>query len=120
MNRRDAAHVRVRDAFNHEPGPFFIPAGTLAEITYLIERRLTPDALDEFLRNFESRAVTLDCGESDFPRIRALVRRYQNLPLGFADAAVIACSERRGGRVMSLDRRDFDIVAREGTITVVP
>jgi len=64
-------------------------------------------------------AQSLDCGEDDFPRIRELVTRYADLPLGFADAAVVACAERNGRRVLALDR-DFAVVAREGTIVVLP
>jgi hypothetical protein len=48
------------------------------------------------------------------------VRRYRDLPLGFADAAVIACAEDNDGRVLTFDRRDFDVVSREGTIAVQP
>jgi hypothetical protein len=46
------------------------------------------------------------------------VRRYESLPIGFADASVIACAERSGKRVMTLDRRDFSVVAREGRIVL--
>jgi len=41
---------------------------------------------------------------------------YRNLPLGLTDASVIACAERHGGRLLSLDLRHFVIVAREGKI----
>ena len=37
-----------------------------------------------------------------------------------ADAAVVACAERNGGRVLTFDRRDFDVIAREVPITLVP
>lgn len=50
----------------------------------------------------------------------ALVRRYADLSLGCVDAAVIACAERSGGRVMTLDLREFGVVAAEATITIVP
>jgi uncharacterized protein len=46
--------------------------------------------------------------------------RYPDLELGFTDAAVIACAERNGGKVLTFDRRDFDVVAREGRITILP
>lgn len=49
-----------------------------------------------------------------------LVRRHADLRLGFSDAAVIACAEERGRRVLTLDRRHFEVVAREGTIEVLP
>jgi len=48
------------------------------------------------------------------------MRRYADLPLGFSDAAVIACAERSGGSVLTFDRRDFEVVARDVPITVVP
>jgi predicted nucleic acid-binding protein len=62
----------------------------------------------------------MDCGEEDWSRIRELASRYANLPLGLADASVVACAERHTGRVLSLDERDLQIVAREGRITVLP
>jgi len=62
----------------------------------------------------------LDCGESDLGRARQLLGRYADLALGFVDAAVIACAERNGGRVLTFDLRDFGVVAAEGTITILP
>ncbi len=106
-----------------DPGPYVVPAGILAEITYLIERRLGVRVLEGFIEDLESGGLTLDCGEEDLPRIRELVTRYADLPLGFADASVVACAEREGGsagRVLTLDRRHFDVVAREGWITPLP
>jgi predicted nucleic acid-binding protein len=70
--------------------------------------------------DLETGVYTLECGEQDLPRTRELIRRYADLPLGFADAAVIACAERHGGRVLTLDLRDFGVVAREGRITLAP
>jgi predicted nucleic acid-binding protein len=62
-----------------------------------------------------------ECSGSEVHRrIRALVRRYQDPPLGFCDAAVLACAEGSNGRVLTFDRRDFDVVAREATISVQP
>ncbi len=78
------------------------------------------EALEAFLQDLETGAYALDCGDQDFGRIRELVRRYDDLPLGFSDAAVITCAERNGGRVLTLDQRDFQVVGREGRITIVP
>ena len=51
-------------------------------------------------------------------RAHALASKYQNLPLGLADALVITCAEHRGGLVMSLDKH-FWVVAGEGKIQVL-
>jgi len=69
--------------------------------------------------DLESGAYTLDCGEADLGRARQLVQRYEDLSLGYVDAAVIACAERNGGRILTFDLRDFGVVAAEGTITIL-
>jgi predicted nucleic acid-binding protein len=121
LNRSDSHHQRVRAALDAEAEPWIVPAGILAEVAWMTETNLSLEALDKLLLDLETGGYTLDCGEDDFRRIRELVWRYADLPLGFADSAVIACAERSGGRVLTTDRRDFDVVARgERTIAVVP
>ena len=120
LNRRDPDHGRVNAALDSDPGPYLVPAGILAEITYMVEQRLGLDTLDLFLQDLESSAYQLECGQEDLARIRVLIARYADLPLGFADASVVACAERSGGRVLTLDVRDFGVVAREGRILILP
>ncbi len=118
-NRGDPDHARVNESFVEDGGPYFVPTGILAEVCYFLETRFHPDVLDAFLDHLERSLFTLDCGEGDLVRIRSLVRRYADLPLGYADAAVIACAERFGGKVLTLDRH-FTVVASEGAIEVFP
>lgn len=120
INRGAPDHERAREALRADRGPYVVPAAILAEMAYLIEQRGRPTMLDTFLTDLETGLYALDCGEHDFPRIRELVRRYADLPLGFVDAAVIACAERRGGRVLTLDLRHFGVVAREGRLVLLP
>ncbi|MGH8885114.1 MAG: type II toxin-antitoxin system VapC family toxin [Egibacteraceae bacterium] len=117
--RRDPDHAPALAVLEADPGPYLVPAGILGEAAYMIERRGGAHALDVFLADLQEGAFTLDCGQEDLARIRALVARYASLPLGFADAAVIACAERCGGRILTFDRRDFVVVAGEGTITIL-
>ena len=116
----DPAHAKVRKALLSDHGPYLVPAGILGEITYLLEHRYGVRTLDAFLADLESGTFRLECGDNDLRRVRALVDRYADLPLGFADAAVIACAERSGGAVLTLDRRDFGVVARARKIVILP
>jgi predicted nucleic acid-binding protein len=118
-NADDPDHLRVSTQLLGESEPWLVPAGILGEMGYMLER-LGPLVLDAFLEDLELGSYGLDCGPNDFARIRSLVERYGNLPLGFSDASVIACAERSGGRVLTIDNRHFGIIAREGSITVVP
>jgi predicted nucleic acid-binding protein len=120
LDRTAADYSRVTQELNADPGPLIVPAFILAELAYLAETRYGGRVFGVFLADLDSGTYTLDCGENDLPRIRALAQRYADLPLGFADASVIACAERNGGRVLTLDLRDFGVVAREGTIRILP
>lgn len=119
-DRRDVHHRRVAQALESDRGPYLIPAATLGELGYLLETRLGFDATIAFLRDLASGDFALDCGESDFERVQALITRYKDLPLGVTDAAVVACAERNGGVVLTTDTRHFGIVAREGLIRLLP
>jgi predicted nucleic acid-binding protein len=120
LNRRDAHHEAAVEALRTERTPRIVPASILAEIAYMLESRGLWRLLDEFLETIENGHLVTDCGDEDVPRIRGLVARYADMPLGYADAATMACAERNGGRVLTFDYRHFGAVAREGTITLVP
>lgn len=120
LDADDPDHAPCVAALRGERPPFVVPAGILAEAGYLIERKLGPQPLHRFVDDLAAGTLALDCGEDDFPRVGELLRRYGDLRLGLADATVIACAERRGGRVLTLDHRDMGVVAREGRILVVP
>lgn len=120
LNRRDPDYKRLVRVMSEQPGPYIVPMGALAEIVYMVERRLGGGVLEVFLSDLEDGGYTLECGEEDLPRARALVSRYRDLPLDLTDALVIACAERNGGAVLTLDHRHFGMVAKEGLIRVQP
>jgi len=119
-DRTDSKHNEVIRALEHAGGPYVLPVPILSEITYLLDVSLGGPRVEQFLAAASRSEFALDCCEVDLPRALTLVTRYRDLPLGYADAAVIACAERHGGKVLTLDRRHFGVVEREGTIQVVP
>ena len=119
LNVRDREHASARAIVERER-MVVVPAFVMAEAAWMVTARAGQHAFLPFLEGIERGQGFLDCGDVDPPRIRELMVRYADLGLGFADAAVIACAERNGGRVLSLDRRDFEVVAGEGAITVLP
>jgi uncharacterized protein len=119
QDRRDRMYDAALAALQREPGPYVLPAGILAEVDHMLTTR-SPGAMDQLLGSLIDGSLFLDCGDQDPPRVRELMARFRDLHLGYADAAVIACAERNGGRVLTFDRRDFEVIAREVPITVVP
>ncbi len=116
LDRDDPDHARCVVGLEQEQAPYFVPASILGELGYLIERKLGAEVLATFVDDLASGAFVYDPGEQDFHRISALVSRYADLGLGLADAGVVACAERSGMRVLTLDRGHFGTVAGEGTI----
>ena len=118
-NRRDPHHERSVAALDAIDPPYLIPTAILSEIAYMLESRDRHAVLLSVLTDIESGYYDLDCGDANLLRVQQLIQRYADLPLGLADASVIACAERHGGKVLSTDR-DVWIVAREGAIAVFP
>ena len=89
-----------------------IPSLVLVEIDYWARTRLRVEAFVALLEDVRSGALAVeDLNSSDYGRVGELVRQYQDFPLGFVDASVIAVVERLGERkVATLDRRHFAIV----------
>lgn len=59
----------------------------------------------------------------DFARIRELMKKYKDLPMDLADAALVAVAEReRVRRIFTLDRRDFEVYrpAKLGRFIILP
>ena len=120
LDRKDQDHDAVTKALRRESPPYLVPAAVLGEVGYFIETRFGQTVLERFLDDLSAGAFVLDCGEGDVRRVRDLVARFADLHLGLVDAAVIACAERRGGRVLTLDQRDFGVVARDVPLSLVP
>lgn len=81
----------------------------LTEATYLLA--FSKRAQRSLLAFVAAGAVGIaDFGPGDISRAIALMERFENLPMDFADATVVVLAERLGtNRVFTLDRRDFAV-----------
>jgi len=120
LDRADRDHAAVTGILRQETPPYLLPSAVLGEVGYFVETRLGQAVLETFLEDIREGSFSLHCGDADMARIRELVGRYADLPLGLVDAAVIACAERNGYRTLTLDQGDFGVVAREVPIAVLP
>jgi uncharacterized protein len=112
VDRSDAHHRECVELLETHPGPLAVPILVVTEVTYLVGTRLGADAEVRLLGDFANgNFVTVPVDSADWLRIAELVSIYRNLPLGTADASVIAAAERlRVVTVATLDRRHFSVV----------
>ena len=122
IHEDDNEHRACKDAF----ASFNEPLGTvwpvLTEAIYLLS--FSWEAQTALMEMIETGAVEiLPLGVTDIPRIRELMRKYRDLPMDLADAALVRVAEReRLRRVFTIDRRDFQIYrpSRIGRFVVLP
>lgn len=100
--------------------PLVVPAATLVEVDYWVRKRLSTSAWQTFVRELEAGAYLLEpTTEEDLLRAAELEVQYDDLELGFVDAAVIALCERLGEKkVATIDRRDFSVVVPRHVATL--
>jgi predicted nucleic acid-binding protein len=118
--RKDQRYREAVRALEAARMPTVVPVGILAEGAEVLGRRLAPAASRAFLEALQTGETLLDHGDLDLPRITTLMTRYAALPLGFADAAVVACAERNGGIVLTFDRDGLQAMSRDLPITLIP
>ena len=87
----------------------------------LADQPRAQEAIWEMLARGAVRLLLLDSGDS--PRIRELMRKYADLPMDLADAALLRVAEREGIRtIFTVDRKDFSVYRLHGRmrLTVIP
>ena len=111
-DRSDPDHRRCAELLTRARGPLLVPALVVTEVTYLVGGRLGAKAELAFARALASGELVLEpLDPSDLGRVTELVEQYLHLPLGIADASVVALAERLEATTLAtLDRRHFSAV----------
>ncbi len=100
-----------------------VPQLVITEVAYLLAARLGTEAEVRFLGDLAAGNLLPEAvAPGDWLRIAELVGRYRDLPLGTADASVVAAAERLAiTDVAALDRRHFSVVQPQtGVFTLLP
>jgi uncharacterized protein len=111
-NRKDDHHTDCVALLANHPGPLLLPSPLVAEIGYMLATRAGAGAEAGFLRDVADGVYDLvPVTPSEAARAADLVEQYADLPLGTADAFVVATAEKfRVVNIATLDRRHFGIV----------
>lgn len=118
--RNDRKHdvcVEVFNQFRRERRELLVPAFVAGEVSYMLGKIGGAKVEAGFLRSLTSGVFHLvELTDDDLDRIVDLVERYSDLPLGSADASVVAVAERL--RITE----DFSVVrpAHVAALTLVP
>lgn len=105
----DRHHSRCVEALASLRAPLGTVWPAISEAMHLLRSwRDGPDRLWQRLERGALRIYTLD--GHDCSRMRELMRKYRDLPMDLADAALVRVAEREGiDTVFTVDRRDFEV-----------
>ena len=102
--RRHADCVAVLEGWN---GAIVTTEAVLTETLYLVGPRWQAQKVCmEFL--LRGAFVMVPASQASLARVAALMEKYRNVPMDYADATLVALGEELGtGQVFTLDRRGF-------------
>lgn len=111
----DQHHQRCARAFKAIRDPrLFTVWPALTEAMYLLS--FSWEAQDALWEMLEAEAIAVvPLLDRDFSRMRELMRKYRDLPMDLADAALVAVAEREKiRRVFTTDKDDFSVYGPRG------
>ena len=118
----DEHHERCRDALTALTPPLFTCWPVVTEAAWLLRKR--PGCPHQLFDSFDGGLFALlPLDADDLPAVAALMKRYEDSGLQFADAALAHLAERENIRtVFTTDRRDFSIIRlkRNRTLKLLP
>lgn len=121
LDRDDAAHERCVEALKRVRGPLTTVWPALTEAMHLLaDTPRGPDALCDMVA--DEALLLIDLEPADVARMKALMQKYRDLPMDFADAAIVRAAEReRTNRIITLDRH-FHVyrLPHRGRFAVLP
>jgi len=113
LDRNDRWHQRCAGAFSSLPLPLATSAAVITELFHLLKGRADAATLWQFLRS--DIVTVLPIGDADLPELEALMLRYRDRPMDFADATLVHLARREGlSTVFTIDHDDFETYRIEG------
>jgi predicted nucleic acid-binding protein len=108
LDRDDHWHAPCAAAFRTLRLPLLTSAAVLAELFHLVgDRRHEVAAAWKFLRSGALSVAPITDG--DLPTLDALMARYHDRPMDFADATLVHLAQREGtSTVFTIDHDDFE------------
>ena len=121
-DRSDRWHERARTLILAEQRGLILPAPVIPEVDHLLGVRLGAKSRQMFYAGILAGAyLVVDLPRNGYARVADLNKRFDDLPLGFVDAAIATLAETLGlSRVATTDRRHFAPLAAALSLELLP
>src|ERR1700730_16851342 len=115
LDSSDRWHEVCVDAFRQLRLPLLTSEAVLTELFHLVgDSRIEMEAAWKFVRSGAIVAATI--GDAELRHMHALMSRYWDRPMDFADATLVYLAKRESlSTILTVDHADFDTYRIEGT-----
>ncbi len=116
LDQGEPDHSRMQQTLSAYASRRFTTDLVLAEVDYLILKRLGVEAEQAFIAQILSGAIRREpLKNEDFENARVLIAKYADHALGLTDCTLISLAERLGAlEVLTLDRKHFAMFRTRG------
>ena len=116
MDKDDSSHLKIKSFFQENNDFLYImPSTIIIEICYLIRTRLSPHLEIKFLEEINQDFNLEPIKDTDILRIVEVLKKYDTLDIGYADASIVAIAERlKLNKILTLDKKHFRSLTPRG------
>jgi uncharacterized protein len=109
---QDDDHERCVELLAKAQRPLLVPELVVCEVAYLLSDRIGPHAEIAFARALaKGELIAEPVMDHEWERVAELMEQYEDLPLGMADASLVALAERHEATwIATLDQRHLGVV----------
>ena len=117
FNRRDKYHALSHKALGKTSEPLVTTYPVITETCYLLAQLANQTTERKFLTAITRNVASVfHLQPHHLERMIVLMDKYEDLPMDLADASLVLLAEQLGhGRILTVDRRDFNIYRWNGT-----
>jgi predicted nucleic acid-binding protein len=121
-DRSDGWHTKARALLQGKERGLILPAPVIPEIDHLLGCRLGAGSRLTFYDGItQGHYLVADLPRQAYPRIAEINHQFEDLHLGFVDAAIVALAETlKVPRIATTDRRHFTPLAARFALQLLP
>ncbi|HVD94334.1 MAG TPA: PIN domain-containing protein [Vicinamibacterales bacterium] len=121
-DRSDRWHGRARKLIQGERRGLLLPAPVIPEVDHLLGHRLGAASRLAFYKGITAgHYLVTDLPRAAYPRVADINQQFEDLDLGFVDAAIVALAEAlKVQHVGTTDRRHFEPLAARFSLQLLP
>ena len=114
IDRSERQHEACVSVLENWTGPIVTTEAVLTETLHLVGPKWRPQEIClEFM--LRGAFVLVPLSQASLKRVAELMKKYQDVPMDFADATLVALAEElQTNRVFTLDRRGFSVFRLRG------